>query len=67
MNSEFYREIINDYLFPFVGKKLNYRANLHQDNDTKHKSKICIDALNKYNINWVLEIFNLTLIESNLI
>ena len=53
MNSEFYREIINDYLFPFVGKKFNYEANLHHDNDTKHKSKICIDALKNYNINWV--------------
>ena len=53
MNSEFYREIINDFLFPFVGKKFNYDAKLHQDNDTKHKSKIFINALKHYNINWV--------------
>ena len=59
MNSEFYQEIIDFlflkffYLFSFVGKKFNYEAILHQDNDTKHKSKICINALKHYNINWV--------------
>ena len=45
MDSEFYREILNGYLFPFFAKNFNYEANLHQDNDTKHKSKICVDAL----------------------
>jgi hypothetical protein len=53
MDSEFYREIINEHLFLFIGKKFNYQAKLHQDNDTKHKSKICSDALKDLSINWV--------------
>jgi hypothetical protein len=53
MDSEFYREIIKEHLFPFIGKKFNYQAKLHQDNDTKHNSKICSDALKDLNINWV--------------
>jgi hypothetical protein len=59
MDSEFYREIINSHLFPFVGKKFNYAAKLHQDNDSKHKSKICVDALKGCNINWVTQFRNL--------
>ncbi len=58
MDSEFYREVINDHLFPFIGKKFNYDAKLHQDNDTKHNSKICTDALKNLNINWVNHLYS---------
>jgi hypothetical protein len=56
MDSEFYREVIYDHLFPFIGKKFNYKAKLHQDNDTNHKSGICTDALKDLEINWVIVI-----------
>ena len=54
MDSHFYREVIKDHLFPFDGEKFNYEVNLHQDNDTKHTSKICADALKNLNIIWVI-------------
>ena len=53
MDSEFYREVIYDYLFPFVAEKFNYKAKLHQDNDPKHKSAICTNALENLGIKWV--------------
>ena len=49
-----YREIIQKQLFPFVAKKFNYRSILHQDNDAKHSSKICTEALKDLNIQWVI-------------
>ena len=57
MDSEFYRGVIYDHLFPFIGKHFNYKAKLHQDNDAKHKSGICCEALSDFGINWVIEIF----------
>ena len=53
MDSEFYQEVIKDYLFPFIGEKFNYKAKLHQDNDTKHKSRICTEVLQDLDIDWV--------------
>ena len=53
MNSKIYREIINDQLFPFVAQNYDYKAKLHQDNDSKHSSRICSDALKNWDIQWV--------------
>ena len=48
-----YREIINTHLFPFVAENFNYNAKQHQDNDRKHSSRICTEALKNVNIDWV--------------
>jgi hypothetical protein len=52
-----YKDIITDVMFPFVADKFNYSVNLHQDNDRKHSSKICTNALNNLGINWVSGLF----------
>jgi hypothetical protein len=54
MDRFLYREILQQRLFPFIAKKFNYRAILHQDNDSKHSSRICINALKDMNIPWVI-------------
>lgn len=54
MNANMYREIIYEYLIPFVGSNFNYFCNLHQDNDSKNRSKICQSVLYNFNINWVI-------------
>lgn len=41
MDQEIYRDIIYEYLFPFMAEKHNYLAVLHQDNDPKHTSRMC--------------------------
>jgi hypothetical protein len=48
-----YREIINDHLFPFVAQTHEYKAKLHQDNESKHSSAICTEALKNFNIKWI--------------
>jgi transposase len=48
-----YQEIINDHLFPFVANKFQYKAKLHQDNDSKHTSAICRNALENLKIRWI--------------
>jgi hypothetical protein len=56
MNSFLYKEIIDDYLFPFIGENFNYRAKLHQDNDSKHSGKLCKTSLKALRIPWVITI-----------
>jgi len=53
MNAEMYRQIIEEHIFPFCAHHYNYGANLHQDNDSKHISRLCQNALKDLNINWV--------------
>ena len=53
MDSILYKEIIDDHLFPFVAEKFNYKAPLHQDNDSKHSSKLCQKSLRDLRIPWV--------------
>lgn len=53
MDSELYKQIIEDYMFSFIASKYNYTAVIHQDNDTKHSSLICRDALNNLGLIWV--------------
>jgi hypothetical protein len=54
MDRFLYREIPKQRLLPFIAKKFNYKAILHQDNDSKHSSRICINALKDMNIPWVI-------------
>jgi transposase len=54
MDAVLYKEILLDYLFPFIGGNYGFhRAILHQDNDPKHTSKLCKGVLNRYGINWI--------------
>lgn len=48
-----YRDIIYDYLFPCIGHLYDYRGRVHQDNDPKHNSKLCREALIDCRIKWV--------------
>jgi hypothetical protein len=51
MDSHMYRRILSDYLVPFsIEKQI---PNLHQDNDRKHSSQICVEILRDFEINWV--------------
>jgi hypothetical protein len=53
LDQHLYKDIINEYLFPFVAEKYNYKVTLHQDNDPKHNSKLCKETLVNNNIKWV--------------
>lgn len=49
-----YADILNTTLIPFMGKNFKYKKfNLHQDNDPKHKSKLCQNTLKNLGIKWV--------------
>jgi hypothetical protein len=48
-----YKDIITKVMFPFIAERYDYTVNLHQDNDSKHKSKVCTEALKNLGINWV--------------
>jgi transposase len=39
-------------LYPFVTNTFDGQSLLHQDNDPKHSSKLCIDALEDARITW---------------
>jgi hypothetical protein len=53
MDALLYREIMADYLLPFMAQKYNMDCYLHQDNDPKHTSKICKDFLRINGIKWI--------------
>ncbi len=53
MNSYLYRDILAEYLLPFVSKNYANTFKLHQDNDPKHKSDLCCEFLKRNNIEWV--------------
>lgn len=52
MNADTYADIIYKYLMPFWPRN-NEFAFIHQDNDSKHSSKQCREALESANIKWV--------------
>lgn len=62
MDSQLYAEIIHGYIFPFAGEKFNFQMNLHQDNDSKHSSKLCSNVLKELKLNWVYLIIVLVFI-----
>lgn len=53
MDAKLYREILFDYLFPFIAEKYDFNIKLHQDNDPKHTSKLCRAVLSDNDIIWV--------------
>lgn len=53
MNSDLYEEIIHEFLVPYAAEHFKLNCFLHQDNDTKHSSGICVSALEECNIKWV--------------
>ena len=53
MNSIMYEEIIEQHLLPFMAVH-HPNGVLHQDNDSKHSSLRCRNALKRLNINWVI-------------
>ena len=69
MNAELYREILHEFLFPFIAEKYDFKIKLHQDNDPKHTSKICKAVITDNDIEWVvfltLNFFYLKLIKIN--
>jgi hypothetical protein len=53
MNAKLYKEILGDFLIPFMASKYDFNCILHQDGDPKHTSKMCKDYLDRNQINWV--------------
>ncbi|CAF1034438.1 unnamed protein product, partial [Brachionus calyciflorus] len=45
-----YQEIIYNYIFPFCQEKYNFDCIVHQDNDTKHRSRLCQQTYRDLNI-----------------
>ena len=53
MNQEGYREILLKHLYPWINETFEGRCYVHQDNDPKHRSRLCLDTLFEYGINAV--------------
>jgi hypothetical protein len=51
MDGKFYSKILFHNFFRFFCANRNIRK-LHQDNDPKHKSKVCMKTLSDLNIKW---------------
>jgi hypothetical protein len=53
MDASIYKEIIERVIFPFGEKVYDSLMYLHQDNDPKHSSKLCMGTMEAYRIKWV--------------
>ena len=53
MNQFGYQEIILRHLWPFTLQKFQGRCYVHQDNDPKHSSRLCMRTCYRYGINLV--------------
>ena len=53
MDKFLYQDIILRNFYPFMAAKYDLNCILHQDNDPKHLSKVCTDALAENGIKWV--------------
>lgn len=54
MDSLLYQETLITFLFPFCADKFTMsNVILHQDNDPKHTSKLCVKTLQKIGIKWI--------------
>jgi hypothetical protein len=61
MDSEYYKQIIENVMMP--SKSLHFdQMYLHQDDDPKHTSKLCVEALNNVKIKWVNNLLNIVII-----
>ena len=56
MNAELYKEIIIEFLFPFMADKYNFLCKIYQDNGPKHNSILCRTFFDESNINWVFQL-----------
>ncbi len=54
LNQHGYKEILLNYLYPFILDKFQGRAYVHQDNDQKHRSKLCMRTCFRFGINIVI-------------
>ncbi|RNA15871.1 Transposable element Tcb2 transposase [Brachionus plicatilis] len=54
LDSILYREILAQNLLPFGAINYDFWFKLHQDNDPKHRSKICTNFLEKNNVYWTI-------------
>jgi hypothetical protein len=53
MNKEGYNEILLRYLYPWMLRTYGGRCFVHQDNDPKHKSRLCMQTCFRFGINVV--------------
>lgn len=51
MDSELYGETIHSYIFLYAGEKFNFKMNLHQNNYSKHSSKLCSNVIKELKFN----------------
>ena len=57
MDAVIYAAILQNYLMPFAANSFGgVDVQLHQDNDTKHHTKLCRDVLDSFDIQWVCKI-----------
>ena len=59
LTAEGYEIIINEKIAMFINAYPNPPCSLIQDNDSKHSSDLCVEALARNNIHWVKEIINI--------
>ena len=53
LDSQMYKQIIEEIFAPFKAENYCLHMQLHQDNDRKHSSALCKEALELFGINWV--------------
>lgn len=53
MDALLYNEIIETFFVPFTAANYGFYSFVHQDNDSKHKSNLCRNTLDNYNLIWV--------------
>ena len=53
LDSQMYKQIIEEILAPFKAENYCLHMQLHQDNDRKHTSALCKEALELFGINWL--------------
>ena len=54
MDAVLYQEILETFLFPYCQQHFKLSdIVLHQDNDPKHTSRLCIDTLKSLGIKWI--------------
>jgi hypothetical protein len=53
MDRFMYQEILLRFLYPWILRVFDGRCYVHQDNDPKHKSHLCMTTCFRYGINIV--------------
>jgi hypothetical protein len=53
MDQYLYQEILLRYLYPWILRVYEGRCYVHQDNDPKHRSRLCMTTCFRYGINIV--------------